>query len=399
MHEFLTGPKERRVTAALVVAVFAVGSITAGLGFSIHDDAYAMEYNKQVTLGQQCLKEGDFDGAQLAFNEAIKIDPKKPEAYDKSIAAYEKAGDKKGAKKVKKERDENVSEDVVRTAEVVEGPEQGESEATETEETVEATDIVQAFKTYIKSNPDKVLAKTGEEYPAADGNEGLICAAGSDVDADGADELVLISSTQEDSVSVSISVYEQVEDDFVVSDAVDLDFDDQDCVGGEYDFYLKENDDSTYLFINTDYTIDSSAIATGGHLYEIGGDEITDTMNSSVYASTEGYIFTINGEDRKDLAEDGNLQAIRQNTTDDYAWWAGQSNEYLDEADLQCEGTLVEGEEPFFAIQGCMPSYDDEDESQIHLCNIKRGKKDENGDQIFDENDTLLMTDFTGLND
>lgn len=400
LNEFMSGPKERRVAAALVVAVFAVGGITAGLAFSLHEDTYAQEYNKQVTLGQQCLKEGDYNGAQLAFNEAIKIDPKKPEAYDKSIEAYEKAGDKKGAKKVKKERDENVDEDVVEVAEDIEEPEEEATEATEAEEPVEAADIVQAFKAYIKSNPDKLLAKTGEEYPAADGNAGLICATGTDVDADGADELVLISSTQEDSVSVSINVYEQVEEDFVVSDSVELDFADQENAGGEYDFFLKENDEQTYLFVNTNYTIDKDSVASGGRLYEIKGDEITNTMTSLAAATAEGYTFTVNDENRSEQAVDGDMKKVQENTPADYEWWAGESNEYLDEADLQCEGNYTEGENPAFAFKCCMPTFDEDDETQTHLCNIKRGKTDADGNQVFDEtNKVLLITDYTGLND
>ena len=58
----------------------------------------ALSWQEQYDLGVRCLSEGNYQEAILAFEAAIQIDPKRPEAYASLADAYLAAGDEPAAK-------------------------------------------------------------------------------------------------------------------------------------------------------------------------------------------------------------------------------------------------------------------------------------------------------------
>lgn len=57
----------------------------------------ALDWQTQYALGVRYLSEGNYEEAVLAFEAAIKIDPKNADAYRKLAEAYEKTGDEDAA--------------------------------------------------------------------------------------------------------------------------------------------------------------------------------------------------------------------------------------------------------------------------------------------------------------
>ena len=57
----------------------------------------APDWQTQYDLGVRYLSEGNYEEAILAFEAAIKIDPKNADAYRKLAEAYEKTGDEDAA--------------------------------------------------------------------------------------------------------------------------------------------------------------------------------------------------------------------------------------------------------------------------------------------------------------
>ena len=57
----------------------------------------ALDWQTQYDLGVRYLSEGNYEEAILAFEAAIKIDPKNADAYRKLAEAYEKTGDEDAA--------------------------------------------------------------------------------------------------------------------------------------------------------------------------------------------------------------------------------------------------------------------------------------------------------------
>ena len=57
----------------------------------------APDWQAQYDLGVRYLSEGNYEEAILAFEAAIKIDPKNADAYRKLAEAYEKTGDEDAA--------------------------------------------------------------------------------------------------------------------------------------------------------------------------------------------------------------------------------------------------------------------------------------------------------------
>ena len=74
-----------------IVAVIVL-SVTAVLVFSISRGADKEAYGEKIDLGRKYLLDMNYEQAILAFEDAIKIDPKKKDAYLELAAIYEKEG-------------------------------------------------------------------------------------------------------------------------------------------------------------------------------------------------------------------------------------------------------------------------------------------------------------------
>lgn len=75
----------------------------------------ALTWQEQYDLGVRYLSEGNYREAILAFNVAIEIDPKRPEAYLGLADAYEASGDKDSAQTALERGLEETEDDEIRS--------------------------------------------------------------------------------------------------------------------------------------------------------------------------------------------------------------------------------------------------------------------------------------------
>ena len=81
----------KRITALLLTALLLLSLAACG-----EKDAWQEQYD----LGMRYLNEGNYEEAVIAFEAAIKIDPKRPEAYLGAAEAYVGLGDADSARKI-----------------------------------------------------------------------------------------------------------------------------------------------------------------------------------------------------------------------------------------------------------------------------------------------------------
>ena len=392
--------KERQIMIASLAAVLVVGGMIAALSFNVSSSVQASEYSKSIALGDQYLANGDYENAQFAFNEAIKINPKQSAAYNKARDVYIKVGDNERAKEVVKQRDENVSKDEDKNNEEVQPTQPNNAPIDEvggqepTQKPTEADKPKQSYAEFVKEKESEGKATIGQEYSASSGKVGLISAAVVDIDQDDEEELITVSCTNNKSMTLAIDLYGMDGDEIIELDSETIDFKDENNPGGEYDLFLKTNDDDeVFLYIQRDRTLGTDANEKGGVLYKID-EEIEKTLDTAAVETTAGYKFTVNNDTHdatnppSDNAGDPNMETAKE----DFDWWAGETSSQLSDAGLDCEGEPSGGDAIHSGIENNLPTFDDTDDSQQHLCQIKRGI-----DEDYDSGDKLLIKDFTEL--
>lgn len=87
------GSKKIIGIAAAILAVLVL-TLVAVL---IVNNIYAGRYNRLIDKGNNYLEEMDYDDGIIAFDEAIKIDPKRPDAYEGKVSIYIAKGDYENA--------------------------------------------------------------------------------------------------------------------------------------------------------------------------------------------------------------------------------------------------------------------------------------------------------------
>ena len=398
LERFSKDTKERKVMIASLAAVLVVGVMIAGLAINVNANVTAAEYNKSVALGDQYLANGDYEQAELAFNEAINIRPNIPVAYDKVKKVYQETGDTEKIEIITKKKETNVTVEVSnRQTGSNTGTDQTPNNVGKTEPTQPATTPAKPKKTYAdivkeKENQGRVLLD--QEYSAATGKVGLVSASVRDMDNDGEDELLTVSCKDNKKMVLELELYGHEEDEIVKLDSETVDFDDADNPKGEYDLFLKSNEDEeTYLYIQRDRILGTDAGEKGGLLYKIDS-EFEKTLDTAAVESTVGYKLTVN-EDTRDsnaAAQTPSGQLDNQKVKEDMSWWADEINSQLSDAGLECNGDIPDVNTVHSGIENNLPSFDSDDETQEHICRIKRGS-----DEDYVSGDKLFIEDFTEL--
>lgn len=93
--------KSKALTKVLIalgtVILIAIAAIVTTVGLT--GQSKDRKLQTQLDLGNKYLTEGQYEDAVVAFEAAISIEPKTPEAYKGLAEAYEAMGDYEAAKK------------------------------------------------------------------------------------------------------------------------------------------------------------------------------------------------------------------------------------------------------------------------------------------------------------
>ena len=95
----------KRFTALLLTGLLLLSLIACGAKGA---------WQEQYDLGMRYLNEGNYQEAIIAFETAIKIDPKRPEAYLGAAEAYVGLGDYVSARKILEDGLKNTEDQEIR---------------------------------------------------------------------------------------------------------------------------------------------------------------------------------------------------------------------------------------------------------------------------------------------
>ena len=107
-------PSSRRRLPVVVLAIVLVAALGCGLGvyfISNRGTKGSSSWQEQYDLGIQCLADEDYEGAVLAFEAVLEIEPQSTVAYRGLAEAYRGLGDEDAAEEVL-ERGERYVDDL-----------------------------------------------------------------------------------------------------------------------------------------------------------------------------------------------------------------------------------------------------------------------------------------------
>ena len=144
--------------AAIALAVIGVVLFASGSG--------SRKYDKQLNLGEKYFNEMDYENSILAYENAISIDPKSPEAYLGIVNVYIQTGNKENAEKWAKEGydatgDSRLAEILESLQEPEEAPRDLLAEGNEALDNMDLELAIKLFDELLKIDPQNIEAYLG----------------------------------------------------------------------------------------------------------------------------------------------------------------------------------------------------------------------------------------------
>lgn len=106
-------PKKKNKTTIIVAAVIILIAAVAAVLLMTKGTGTKKQYEDLLASGNRYLEELDYENAEIAFLEAIKVDPKKPDAYIQLADTYIDQGKIDEAVEILDEADEVVDDEVI----------------------------------------------------------------------------------------------------------------------------------------------------------------------------------------------------------------------------------------------------------------------------------------------
>ena len=144
--------------AAIALAVIGIVLFASGSG--------SRKYDKQLNLGEKYFNEMDYENSILAYENAISIDPKSPEAYLGIVNVYIQTGNKENAEKWAKEGyvatgDSRLAEILESLQEPEEAPRDLLAEGNEALDNMDLELAIKLFDELLKIDPQNIEAYLG----------------------------------------------------------------------------------------------------------------------------------------------------------------------------------------------------------------------------------------------
>ncbi len=144
--------------AAIALAVIGIVLFASGSG--------SRKYDKQLNLGEKYFNEMDYENSILAYENAISIDPKSPEAYLGIVNVYIQTGNKENAEKWAKEGydatgDSRLAEILETLQEPEEAPRDLLAEGNEALDNMDLELAIKLFDELLKIDPQNIEAYLG----------------------------------------------------------------------------------------------------------------------------------------------------------------------------------------------------------------------------------------------
>ena len=227
----------------------------------------------------------------------------------------------------------------------------------------------------------------GEEINTSEEESGLISYAILENDKGMSDRLLTVTCHSCAPVMIDLVLLGVEEGAVKELDRETIDFNDAECLGGEYDLFLTAKDNKDYLFIKRNNAVDTSSCFCEGILYKIGGS-IEKSLDAQASGAEEGFGFLINDGEAKTVSGEDLQNAFSE--------WAGEANSYLDEAGLMCD---TNSDEPnsLDMLYNAMPNYREESKAETHLCFIRKGRQENGRISDYDSANILTFEDYTGV--
>lgn len=106
-------PKKKGKTTIIVTAIIILIAILAAVLLLTKGTGTKKQYEDLLASGNRYLEELDYENAEIAFLEAIKVDPKKPDAYIQLADVYVDQGKIDEAEEILDEADEIIDDEAI----------------------------------------------------------------------------------------------------------------------------------------------------------------------------------------------------------------------------------------------------------------------------------------------
>lgn len=228
--ESKTKKSRKKLIIGILIAILVVAAVVALLMYLNNKDM--AEYNDKVDEADRYMEELDYEKAEIAYLEAIEIEPKESEAYVKAADVY-----------VAQERYQEAEEIL----------EKGETQAggKDIAEKLEQVRPYRVYDEYLRNTlvPEVGLADVNVELSYDTLTPGLMSALIEDFDLDGIPNLLTVEYGDYEPTVLTISLYTCIGGEVELLDEMENDYGDHVYNASQYDIFLKEHEERYYIVI------------------------------------------------------------------------------------------------------------------------------------------------------
>ena len=374
--ESKTKKSRKKLIIGILIAILVVAAVVVALLMYLNNKDMA-EYNDKVDEADRYMEELDYEKAEIAYLEAIEIEPKESEAYVKAADVY-----------VAQERYQEAEEIL----------EKGETQAggKDIAEKLEQVRPYRVYDEYLRNTlvPEVGLADVDVELSYDTLTPGLMSALIEDFDLDGIPDLLTVEYGNYEPTVLTISLYTCIGGEVELLDEMENDYGDHVYNASQYDIFLKEHEERYYIVIGYEGLYGDG----GGYCVEIY--EINKALQEAVntaYVNGIGFgSYSVNGKvvSQFDYSEDlGNADT-------DYLKEVDERGISAFEAALSKYGFTRErfSDTSDGFINYSNMKYDENEASERHICYIQHGIYYWDGSiELSDMGVTRYLIDYTGL--
>lgn len=380
-------PKNKRKQQIIGGVILLVAIMLCIAVLVVYNSQKEKRYNAKLDSAGNYIQQMDYEKAEAAYLEAIKIDPKQEEPYLQLANLYMKQGKKEKAIEIlKKGKEKTSGKTITNKIEEIQGP----------------ADQEESGKGFLQEQivEEVGLADLGT-FPDDESNRlGLVSAWLQDVNGDGNTEILTTVSENHKATDFRITLYEKNKETF--AEIAELKAEQSEQMGdtvkygdSSHQVFVKKQKNSYYLVIYSSgadqgYSSSSSKLV----IYALD-DKMTQCCTletfwyrgSQIVTIDDKEIFSLSDEELSDLSEEA-MTEKRQDALE-------QMKEALEPYGLEEKAKLSDPEDIVIGLQ--IGGFDSESETETCLSNRQRNQ---NGEYDDDEGHPIMevvVEDFTDL--
>ena len=387
-------PKKKSKTKKIIIITIIALLVLAGAAVAVikyMDSRTSEKYDVKMNAVDKYMNDLDYEKAEASYLSAIKIDPKQSQPYVKVADVYIEQEDYEKAEKILEKGEKNAGGKKIRKK-------------------LRQVRPYNAYSSY--TNKEAVsemgIATVDEETYLEDFETGLLSGVIDDFNGDGVPDLLMISydisgDGIDNTAVYTTELYTYKKNEIVLLDQMECEYKASTSVTADQDVFIKRHEDETYLiFSHTDSN--SAGIIGLGDRFDISIFSISDKFEKAKEIKCcihdSGGTYYVDGNTIVDGLQESQKNGLDMASilTKGAKTLAEEIAPYgIEESRVMKEDTVGSNYKACYYFK--MLEYDEEDDSEYHLCSAHTEKSP--FDTFFEDTDKLIiyLEDHTGLHD